>query len=234
MSRIIDDFPRAGLAEGRNSGLGFAIVVKDDDKFRAVMPFSACKDYLNDVIYAENIGKLLPSIYGFEYTKINNIFNDNYFYLGLKTLNPGTGSGKTLTNDMQELENKYLKNMPNIIKIVNYFEDIMLLDSYSTIEYVEDGYMIIKVNEVWGRKLFLISFLSLLLRMFYLYDGSVSPEEAIKIGSFVYPADVGFFYVLKKKCMYTKEFYDIDQGFSGHVKEIHNSRGIVSFTNNMK
>ena len=54
MKQIEEKYKRSSLNEGRNFGLGFAVlkpVNKTKTKFETENAFTACRDYLNDFSY---------------------------------------------------------------------------------------------------------------------------------------------------------------------------------------
>ncbi|MFW6312251.1 MAG: hypothetical protein ACOC1K_08475, partial [Nanoarchaeota archaeon] len=116
--KIINNHTRNGLHEGRNYGMCFGFLKKiTNSKFETTTPISACKDYLNDALYAEKTGRILPSIYGFKYDKINNNVGKFYTYLGIRI-------EQTLERDTHYDQNEYkadLKNLENNYKNLENF-----------------------------------------------------------------------------------------------------------------
>ena len=73
---IINNFDRLKLSEGRNFGIGFAFLKKiTNNKFETLNAFTACKDYLNDLIYVETTKKNLTRIHGFKHEITNELDN---------------------------------------------------------------------------------------------------------------------------------------------------------------
>ncbi|MBE9490690.1 MAG: hypothetical protein IMY67_10385, partial [Bacteroidetes bacterium] len=90
--KITNKFKRKSLGEGRDFGLGFAFVEKEEKQiFKTKQAFTACKDYLNDVVFSEHSTVTLPSIYGFKHLPSNFMKDDNHFYLGVTTLDYNNG-----------------------------------------------------------------------------------------------------------------------------------------------
>ena len=63
---ITENYKRKELGEGRDHGLGFAFLKKNKkDDYETRNAFTACKDYLNDLIYVENTEREIDKIHGF-------------------------------------------------------------------------------------------------------------------------------------------------------------------------
>jgi len=146
MKKIKELQKRSVLSEGRNFGLGFAILNKiDDNKYKTYNAFTACRDYLNDFSYVEYTKKEIGSIYGYNH-KLLNCFNEQeYFYLGVKTLHYNSNQKWA---DFDKCESKLIKNYKNLKKFINKFEKQLNLKDKTTIELDEDT-LIFKVPIYW-------------------------------------------------------------------------------------
>ena len=71
MKKIKELQKRSKLCEGRNYGVGFTILNKKGSKFETYLPFTACRDYLNDFAYVESTKKEIGSIYGYNHKLLN-------------------------------------------------------------------------------------------------------------------------------------------------------------------
>jgi len=77
MKKIKELQKRSKLGEGRNYGVGFTILNKIGSKFETYLPFTACRDYLNDFAYVESTKKEIGEIYGYNH-KLLNCFDNNH------------------------------------------------------------------------------------------------------------------------------------------------------------
>lgn len=161
---IIDKQDRTKLSEGRNFGMGFSILEKiDNNIYETIIPFTACKDYLNDVVYVERTNKELKSIHGLKHEYTGVFENTDYFYLGVKALHYKSG---TEWDKYDELENILISNYNNIVRLLNKLEEKFNIEDRTEIEDVSEGTVIFKVPMFWGKFNFLISLYSLYIRCF--------------------------------------------------------------------
>ena len=86
MKKIKELQERSKLNEGRDFGVGFTILNKKGSKFETYLPFTACRDYLNDFAYVESTKKEIGQIYGYDHKLLNCFDNKNIVYFGVKTL----------------------------------------------------------------------------------------------------------------------------------------------------
>lgn len=165
---------RASLVEGRDRGLGFAFALPDTkNTFKTIMAYSACKDYLNDVVFVENTKKSLPLVYGFHH-QYGNIWGRNKFvYLAVKIINKKGANPKvsyTQWDHYAEFKKIFEGNFTNLISAINKMEEYYNLNSLrSSIEGVytnknNEQELIIKMPKVWASKTYLISTYTLFLR----------------------------------------------------------------------
>jgi len=223
--KIINNFSRGSLNEGRSFGFGFGFAKKQNNEtFISVMPISPCKDYLNDTLYAEKTGDILNFIYGFKYSQINNLFNEPYLYLLIKVYGDPKGE-KHLQEHYQDLQ-----------FLINTLEDKLGLDQKTKITLVEKYYLI-TVPLFWGSKVYLISLYTLLLRAFQTYEKQFEPDilTLIKEQKF-HSGDTGNIMSCTKQIEYfmniypnilEQEFTPIEQIFKH--QEVHNSWGFINY-----
>lgn len=172
---IIDNKDRNKLAEGRNYGFGFSILNKiNENDYETLMPFTACKDYLNDFVYVESTKNKLELIYGFKHNYIGVLEDKSHFYLGVKSLNYNKGVKKWDKYDsLNELLNN---NHINLIKFINKIEKYFNLEDLTTLETLIDNTIILKVPIFWSKFTFLISLYTLYIRCFM----NITDEELDK------------------------------------------------------
>lgn len=187
--KIINKHKRESYSEGRNFGIGYAILNKiSDDTFEALNAFTACKDYLNDLVYIENTKKDLPKVYGFKY-KLTNYFDDkDFFYLGVNTLNYNNPK-KEIWKGLDECNKILLKNSNNLLKFINKLEEeFNIFDSRTKLIYKTNNFLILKVPIYWFTNGPLISLYTLFIRcIFHLkYDEKKSFLEIMsKVKTFI-------------------------------------------------
>ncbi len=156
---LIDNQDRSKLCEGRNSGLGFAFCEKDGATLTTVMPLTACKDFLNDVVYSEGTGKPF-SIYGLSTVKLG-IFEDGA-YMAMGILPQNRTVHKRPEHD--KLEAALMAPQTGVAWLLSYFEDKMGV--MPTIWFdLGSNRMGCRLDKFWIRGTYLISLWSLLIRV---------------------------------------------------------------------
>lgn len=166
MKKIEEKYKRSSLIEGRNFGLGFAIlkpVNKTKTKFETENAFTACRDYLNDFSYVEYTKKEIGLIHGYNHELKNCFNNKQLFYIGVNTLNYRNGdvwSGK------EEGLKLLSSNYKNLEKILNKFEEKLNLKSRTSIILDEDT-LILKAPIYWTKTTALISVYTLIIRCYF-------------------------------------------------------------------
>jgi len=96
MKKIKELQKRSTLQEGRNFGIGFSILNKIGNKFETYLPFTACRDYLNDFIFVEKFKTEIGTAYGYNHKILNCFENKRYFYIGVNTLHNNGGGNWNL------------------------------------------------------------------------------------------------------------------------------------------
>lgn len=166
MKKIEEKQKRSKLNEGRDYGIGFSILKPNSDKtkFETFLPFTACRDYLNDFSYVEHVKKEIGSIHGYNH-KLLNCFNKNhYFYLGVNTLNYNSGNS---WNNREDALTILINNFKNLELLLNTIENkINLFKTRTSIELDEDV-LIIKSPSYWNKSTALISVYTLLIRCYF-------------------------------------------------------------------
>jgi len=166
MKKIEEKYKRSSLNEGRNFGLGYAVlkpVNKTKTKFETENAFTACRDYLNDFSYVEYTKKEIGSIHGYNH-KLKNYFNNKrLFYIGVNTLNYKGGGN---WQPREEAEKILISNYKNLEKFLNKFEEKLNLKSRTSITVDEDT-LILKAPIYWSKTTALISAYTLITRCYF-------------------------------------------------------------------
>jgi hypothetical protein len=163
MKKIKELQKRSKLNEGRNFGLGFAILNKKNNKYETFNAFTACRDYLNDFSYVEYTKKEIGSIHGYNHKLLNCFDNEEHFYLGVNTLHYNEGN---TWNDFEKCQTELINNYKVLQKFLNHFEKKLNLPSKSKITLDEDT-LIIKAPIYWTKTTTLISIYTLLIRCYF-------------------------------------------------------------------
>lgn len=163
---------RKKLNEGRNFGIGFSILKKiTNTKFETYLPFTACKDYLNDFSYVEFEKKEIGEIHGYDHKLLNCFKHKQYFYLGVNTLHYNNDESDWDKKD--EASKLLIDNYKNLELFLNSFEISLDLNKRTSIKIVDDSTLLFKVPLYWIKSTPLISVYTLMIRMFF----NVTNEE---------------------------------------------------------
>lgn len=177
MKKIKELQKRSTLDEGRNYGIGFSILNKKGSKFETYLPFTACRDYLNDFIFVEKFKTEIGTAYGYNHKILNCFENKRYFYIGVNTLHFKSSGNWNLK---EEATNLLISNYKNLEFFLNKIEDNFKFKSRTTIEVDEDT-LIFKVPIYWSKSAPLISAYTLLIRCFFnISKNFVINEENLK------------------------------------------------------
>lgn len=166
--QIEDNFNRKVLSEGRNFGIGFSILKKINNfKFETLLPFSACKDYLNDIVYKTYYNSDLKfTVHGYDAKKIDCYNNKKYFYFGVNTLHYNKST--MLWNLYDEATTILINNVENLVKVINILEEHFNVNKSRTSFYkTTDNIIILKCPIFWLKKTYLISLLALTVRLYF-------------------------------------------------------------------
>lgn len=241
MKKIKELQKRSKLNEGRNFGVGFTILNKIGSKFETYLPFTACRDYLNDFAYVEFTKEEIGKIHGYDHKLLNCFDKKNIVYFGVKALDYNKDSGKY--NDLEKLQNILINNYKNLELFLNRIETDLGIKIKSSI-ILDDETLIIKCSKFWVKSTPLISVYTLLIRCYFNVDFSgLKPfTDILKNNNPFINADS----MMKKPCIDFYELYlnnkdkfiNLDYKSYDLVKEnipslIHNF-GIVGFINKIK
>lgn len=166
MKKIKELQNRTNLIEGRNYGVGFTILNKKGSKFETYLPFTACRDYLNDFAYVESTKKEIDKIYGYNHKLLNCFDNKNIVYFGVNALHYKNGGEYAKFNELQET---LINNYKNLKLFLNRIETNLGIKIKTSIELDEDT-LIIKCSKFWTKSTPLISVYTLLIRCYFNID----------------------------------------------------------------
>ena len=240
MKKIKELQERSKLCEGRNFGVGFTILNKKGSKFKTYLPFTACRDYLNDFAYVESTKKEIGKIHGYDHKVLNCFDNKNIVYFGVKALNYNNNNGNYEKFD--ELQNILINNYIHLEIFLNKIETDLNIKIKTRIELDEDT-LIIKCSKFWVKSTPLISVYTLLIRCYFNTDLEGNSIVDILKNNVPFINDDS---MMKKSCINFYELYlnnkskFINPDYNGYglVKDdnpglIHNF-GIVGFINKIK
>jgi hypothetical protein len=171
---LINNQNRGILSEGRICGMGFSFLKEvSENTLETLLPFSSCKDFLNDFVYKEITDKNIYC-YGLSVTQKHNLLENEYFYLGMKILGTkyksGPDSYPDYTKDFELLKN----NRNQLLSFINQFEQRYGFTKYSEfLECENDPNCVIIVAPIeWMHDTYCISLYTLLLRvgLYYNYE----------------------------------------------------------------
>jgi len=163
MKKIKELQKRSKLGEGRNYGVGFTILNKIGSKFETYLPFTACRDYLNDFAYVESTKKEIGEIYGYNHKLLNCFDNKNIVYFGVKALNYNLNGNYDKFNKLQDI---LINNYKNLEFFLNRIETNLGIRIKTSIELDEET-LIIKCSKFWVKSTPLISVYTLLIRCYF-------------------------------------------------------------------
>ncbi|HEX8586141.1 MAG TPA: hypothetical protein VF680_17245 [Allosphingosinicella sp.] len=170
MKKIKDKAGRENLGEGRDYGIGFSILEKTDkDKYNCLMPFTACKDYLNDFIFVESEKKTIGVAYGYNHEILNCFDGKDIFYLGVNTLHRNGGGNWA---DFDKAKKLLIERYQNLQQFINRFEEMLKLPSRTVIILDEDT-LIFESPIFWTKTTALISVFTLIIRCYF----NITEEE---------------------------------------------------------
>ena len=166
MKKIKELQQRSKLCEGRNFGVGFTILNKKGSKFETYLPFTACRDYLNDFAYVESTKKEIGQIYGYDHKLLNCFDKKNIVYFGVKTLHRNKEGNY---DKFDECQSKLINNYIHLEIFLNKIETDLNINIKTKIELDEDT-LIIKCSKFWVKSTPLISVYTLLIRCYFNTD----------------------------------------------------------------
>jgi hypothetical protein len=240
MKKIKELQKRSTLAEGRDFGVGFTILNKKGSKFETFLPFTACRDYLNDFAYVESTKKEIGKIYGYDHKLLNCFHNKNIVYFGVKTLHKKSGSNY---DKFDELQKRLIENYKNLQDFLNRIELDLGIKIKTSIELDEET-LIIKCSKFWVKSTPLVSVYTLLIRCYFnvnllepkpIIDILKSNKPFITADSMMKQPCISFYelYLKNKDKFINPNYSSYDLVKEGNPGLIHNF-GISGFINKIK
>lgn len=233
MKKIKEIQKRSVLGEGRDFGIGFSILNKIGNKFETYLPFTACRDYLNDFIFVEKFKTEIGKAYGYNHKVLNCFENKKIFYIGVNTLHKNNSGNWSLK---EEATNLLINNYKNLESFLNKIENNLKFKSRTVIEVDEDT-LILKVPIYWSKSTPLISIYTLLIRCYFnISDNFVITEENLNKHKTFIEIDNYFTKLCGKyfKNIKTVDFKNVDYNIYNVVhtnwNSVHNF-GIQGFLN---
>ena len=167
---------RKSLNEGRNFGLGYAFLKrKTKKKFITVNALTACKDYLNDIVYIENTKEPLKKIHGFKHNYEGLLENKRFFFLGINTLERLNGNS---WDKLEKCKKELIDNKHILEFNINKLEDkLKMFKSRTTLLGVTNNTLILRVPIFWSKTPFLISLYTLYIRCIFNKSDKINDIE---------------------------------------------------------
>lgn len=223
MKKIKELQKRSKLSEGRNFGVGFTILNKKGSKFETYLPFTACRDYLNDFAYVESTKKEIGEIYGYNHKLLNCFDNKNIVYFGVKTLHRNNYGEYDKFDECQKTLVDNYKNLQLFLNEIEAQSDIKIKTS---IELDEDT-LIIKCSKFWVKSTPLISVYTLLIRCYFNIE-TIEGKSLIDILKNNVPF-INADSMMKKPCINFYELYLKNK--SKFINPDYNGYGLVEDNN---
>ena len=223
MKKITELQERSKLNEGRDYGVGFTILNKKGSKFETYLPFTACRDYLNDFAYVESTKKEIGEIYGYNHKLLNCFDNKNIIYFGVKALHRNNGGNY---DKFDKCQKELINNYKNLELFLNTIENQLGIKIKTSIELDEDT-LIIKCSKFWVKSTPLISVYTLLIRCYFNIDltGLKPFIDILKDNKPFINADS----MMKKPCI---DFYELYlNNKSKFINPDYNGYGLVKDNN---
>lgn len=168
-----EPYKRKKLGEGRNYGMGFTFFNKKRNKLIPLIPFTACRDYFNDIVYCENNKTEIGTIYGFNHKLINLKLTQRYHYLGINMLNYLNGAKWP---DKEKADKELFENFENLLKVIHYLESELRLKTRTSF-LIKDGFILLKVPAYFFKATYLNSLYTSTVRCYFNFKGEVNYEN---------------------------------------------------------
>ena len=208
MKKIKELQKRYDLSEGRDFGIGFTILNKIKSNYETYLPFTACRDYLNDFSYVEHTKQEIGSIHGYNHKLLRCFERKKFFYVGVNTLDYNSGNEWLYKDDAKKI---LITNYGNLQLFINKIENRLKLGNKTSIILDEDT-LIFKAPAYWNKSTALISVYTLIIRCFFNIDTESINDENV--------ADV----IKKHKC-----FIDADSFMKSPIVKFYNNIGKYKF-----
>jgi hypothetical protein len=169
--KLVDNYPRSKLIEGRNYGIGFALAKKTDTAIELVGPISPCKDYLNDQVYTENTKKPYGA-WGY-HASYQGLLDGEFGYVVIAVL-PYFGGSKYGAQDQETAWlNDHTEDIAVFVRRIEELLKIPLLERTRIGKMEENRYACV-ISKWWLQYPYLISLWGLLVRI--ALESSWTPE----------------------------------------------------------
>lgn len=180
--KLTNNYSRDSLGEGRSNNMGFAFCKNTNgDEYETIQPISPCKDYLNDVIFAEHTNKAITA-YGLSLKGSQELFKGKQAYMAI-SMCPYKYDKPYNTKEFLEDKARLAKYHKHLESFINYFEELLGIDSHTNtiITEIEDNLYLIELPLLWCESTYMISLYSLLLRAGQTYDDmSIDPMKFLE------------------------------------------------------
>ena len=238
---ITDNFNRTVLNEGRNFGVAFSILTKTETGYTTLCPFSCCKDYLND--FAAFQGGLIlhpessKKVHGYKHVLVDSsdLYDNGYFYIGLKILNYSSNPLNLSTPALKKLSEQSFneESRENLLHNLNLINK-SISKKRITIEKVLEDCVILKIPKIWFKNGPSISFITLMIRCLIgnnkinrLSQKSLNTIKPIILGDVpLYKKVIPFF--IKGKLFNLIKDFRYNEGL--FISTVHNT-GIITILN---
>lgn len=172
---------RGKLSEGRNQGIGFALLEKVGTKeYHTVNPISPCKDYLAEVVFTENTGHPTSGC-GLVYPKKRDILAKKTSYLVFKNQKTKQGGFTVEKMSFEDFTEDLRGKIKNIENFLNKYQENLEGFKPLKIEPANDDQYLVKFDSRWANSTYSISLLTLLLRIGKHYNGEDVEEFLNKL-----------------------------------------------------
>jgi len=223
----LSEISRKEFVEGRTYGTGFAFAKRTSlRKFKASQPISACKDFLNDEVYAETTGNTY-SKYGQTSIK-KDLFDEKHAYLLMSYLDRDSGKHPKYELDLE----LFSKNVNNTTSLVKSLERKLKLPTRSQIYKTDqEGIYLIKLPKFWVQNTHLISLYALLVRNSYVKYKSQNLTSYFNEIFFKYNAS-DMYYITTRLIKYLENEFVKDTYLHSLVVNSHpHDKGIIDYVN---
>lgn len=229
--KLKNNHNRSILSEGRSNNMGFAFCkLLNGDEYETIQPISPCKDYLNDVVFAEVTNKSI-SAHGLDLKGSQDLFKGNQAYMAISICPykyDHTYNKKEFLEDKARLA-KYHKHLESFI---NYFEELLGINIYDNtiISEIDDNLYLVELPLIWCDSTYMCSLYSLLLRAGQTFnDMTVDPFKFLEEGK-CYKEDISLIKSALPKLRDIIKYGPLKQDFS-NLKGDENTHnlGIVAY-----
>lgn len=180
---VVDKQNRGILCEGKSYQMGFAFLKKiDESTFETIMPITACKDFLNEVVWTEACGHASYA-YGMKWEKKTGLWanKDDFGWMAISILpyKGSKGEYAGMKEDIARLEKNIVKSELLMRHVDNKFK-IDPEKQTRIFKTSTENLYVVRVPNFYLQYTYLISLFTLVLRMSQFFDQSNSPHEFLE------------------------------------------------------